>query len=74
MRSAGAPKRVPQLARPRRLDEYLETVLAGVTGPGDQGRDPGDDALGDPVVVDRGYVQVGQRRDDLDRSRSLDGT
>ena len=59
--------------RPR-LDEHLEAVLAGVAGPGDEGRDAGDGALGDRVVA---QARRGRRRSAARRTsigpRALDG-
>ncbi len=56
-----------------RVDEDLEPVLAGVAGPRDQPRDPGDGPLGGGVVAQRRQVDVGQRPEDLGRARTLDG-
>ena len=73
VRRAGRQHRVPQLAGAGGLDEDLEAILAGVAGPGDEGRDSGDGPLGDPVVADPGEVEVGQRGEDLHRPGTLDG-
>ena len=59
-------QRVPRSVARSRVDEHLEPVLARVAGPRDERRDPGDLALGDRVIAERGEVDVGQRREDVD--------
>ncbi len=66
-RPAGLEQRVPELGGAVVLDEDLEAVLAGVAGPGDEGRDAGDAALGDRVVAERGRSTSVSGAEDLDR-------
>ena len=72
VRAPRLEQRVPQLPHPIDVDEQLEAVLAGVAGAGDLHRDPGHDALGDPVVADRRQVELRQRSEDVERARPLD--
>src|SRR3954447_26000378 len=51
VRGAGGHHSVPELPGPARVDEDLEPVLAGVAGPGDEGRNAGDGPLGNRVVA-----------------------
>ena len=54
-------------------DENLETVLAGVTGPRDRRAHVGDLPVREPVVLDLVEVDAGQRLQDFERRRALDG-
>ena len=73
MRLAGGSQRIPQLERPGVVDEDLETVLAGVTGPGDERRYARDATLADRVVAQRAEIHIREWLDDVDGSRTLDG-
>ena len=69
----GAQQHVPELDRPAGLDEDLEAVLARIAGSRDEGRDPGHLALRDGVVAQGRQVDPGQRGEDRDGPRPLDG-
>ena len=75
MRPAGAPPRdrLPDAVGRLRRDEDLEAVLARVAGARDGRADVGHFAVREPVVLHRGEVDAGQRLDDAERRRSLDG-
>ncbi len=56
-----------------RRREDLESVLARVAGARNSGADVGDLAVREPVVLQRCEVHAGQRLQDLERARPLDG-
>ncbi len=73
-RPAGVPARKAQPRWPGhpRAAEHLEAVLAGVAGPGQEGREARHVAGRPRVVLHRAHVQPGQRGEDPGRGRSLD--